>query len=71
MFGIEFLIQFSPPPIPFGNWEDDASSIILPRVINGFVETVKKMAVAPVETCSNILSCLGIVAVVALPGVLD
>ncbi len=33
-FGIEILIQFSPPQIPFGDWEDDASSINLPCVIN-------------------------------------
>jgi hypothetical protein len=71
-FGIEFLIQFSPPPIPFGDWEDDASSINLPRVINRLVETGKRRQLHPSRhVASNILSCLGIVVVVALPGVLD
>jgi hypothetical protein len=71
-FGIEFLIQFSPPPIPFGDWKDDASSINLPHVINQLVETGKRWQLHPLRhVASNILSCLGIVAVVALPGVFD
>jgi hypothetical protein len=71
-FGIEFSIQFSPPPIPFSNREDDASSINLPRVINQLVETGKRWQLHPSRhVTSNILSCLGIVAVVALPGILD
>jgi hypothetical protein len=71
-FGIEFLIQFSPPRISFGDREDDASSINLPRIINRLVETGKRQQLHPPRhVASNILSCLGIVAVVALPGVLD
>jgi hypothetical protein len=71
-FGIEFLIQFSPPPIPFGDREDDASSINLPHVINRLVETGKRRQLHPSRhVASNISSCLGIVAVVVLPGVLD
>jgi hypothetical protein len=50
-FGIEFLIQFSSPSIPFGDWEDDASSIDLPHVINRLAETGKKTAIAPIKTC--------------------
>jgi hypothetical protein len=71
-FGIEFLIQFSPSPIPFGNQDDDFSSINLPRVINRVVEMGKRQQLHPSRhVASNILSCLGIVAVVALPGVLN
>jgi hypothetical protein len=71
-FGIEFLIQFSLPPIPFGDREDDASSINLPRVIDRLAEMGKRRQLHPPRhVASNISSCLGIVAVVALPGVLD
>jgi hypothetical protein len=71
-FGIEFLIQFSPHPIPFGDWEDDASSINLPHVINQLVEMGKRQQLHPSRHVASIISsCLGIVAVVALPGVLD
>jgi hypothetical protein len=58
--------------IPFGDREDDASSINLPPIINQLVETGKGWQLHPLRhVASNILSCLGIVVAVALLGVLD
>jgi hypothetical protein len=59
-------------PDPFGDWEDDASSINLPRVINQLAEMGESRQLHPLrDVASNILSRLGIAAVVALLGVLD
>ncbi len=61
-----------PSPNPFGDREDDASSINLPCIINRLVETEESWQLhLSGHVASNILSCLGIVAVVALLGILD
>jgi hypothetical protein len=63
---------FLPSPNPFGDQGDDASSINLPRIINRLVEMGESQQLHPSRhVISNILSRLGIVTVVALPGVLD
>jgi hypothetical protein len=71
--GLNLELSFNsilPSPDPFGDREDDASSINLPRVINRLVETGESRQLHPSRhVASNILSCLGIVAVVALLGV--
>jgi hypothetical protein len=61
-----------PSPNPFGNQEDDASSINLPRVIDQFAEKGESQQLhLSRHVASNISSRLGIVPVVALPGVLN
>jgi hypothetical protein len=59
-----------PSPNLFGNQEDDTSYINLPRVINLLVESGESQQLHPSRhVASIILSCLGIVVVVALPRV--
>ncbi len=61
-----------PSPDPFGNQEDDATSINLPCIIDQLAEMGKRWQLHPLRhVTSNILSRLGIVTVDALPGVLD
>jgi hypothetical protein len=61
-----------PSPDPFGDREDDASSINLPRIINQLAEMGKRWQLHPSRhVTSNILSRLAIIAVVTLLGVIN
>ncbi len=71
--GLELSFNSILPSLdPFGDWEDDASSINLPRVINWLAEMGESWQLHPSRhVASNILYCLSIVMLVVLLGVLD
>jgi hypothetical protein len=68
--GIEFLIQLSPRPTPFSDRKDDASSINCFRIVGWLVEKRESRKLHPSRrVASNISPSLGVVSMVALPGI--